>query len=153
MRIESIDNPDDALREAVNVELRRHNEHANPIYWEKSGRPDNDERPLNLFAFAPDGVVIGGLFASTRFSWLKITSLSTKQDQRSKGVGRALLAQAESTARERGCKYAYVDTMEYQAPAFYVRSGYRLAGTLEDWDSHGHKKFFFVKDLAAPGYR
>ena len=106
-----------------------------------------------MFAFAPDGVVIAGLFASTRFSWLKITLIATKQGQRSKGVGAALLTQAESTARERGCKYAYVDTMEYQAPAFYIRSGYRLAGTLEDWDSHGHKKLFFVKDLAAPGYR
>jgi GNAT superfamily N-acetyltransferase len=147
VRIESIDNPDDAIREAVNVELRRHNEYASPLYWEKSGQPENDERPLNLFAFAPDGVVIAGLFASTRFLWLKITIMSTKQDHRGQGIGSALLAQAESIARKRGCKYAYVDTMEYQAPDFYARSGYRLAGTLEDWDSHGHKKLFFVKDL------
>jgi len=147
MRIESIDNPDEALREAVNVELRRHNERANPTYWEKSGQSENNERPLNLFAFAPDGVVIGGLFASTRFSWLKISRMATKQDRRNEGIGHALLARAETIARERGCKHAYVDTMEYQAPDFYVRYGYRLAGTLEDWDSHGHKKFFLVKDL------
>jgi len=92
-------------------------------------------------------VVIGGLLASTTFSWLKITIMSTKQDHRSQGIGRALLAQAETIAKERGCKYAYVDTMEYQAPAFYSKAGYRPTGTLEDWDSHGHKKFFFVKDL------
>jgi GNAT superfamily N-acetyltransferase len=147
MRIEAIDNPDETLREAVNVELRGHNEHANPIYWEKSGQPENDERPLNLFAFASDGVVIAGLFASTRFSWLKIIIMSTKRDRRSQGIGRALLAQAETIARERGCKYAYVDTMEYQAPGFYSKAGYHLTGTLEDWDSHGHKKFFFVKNL------
>jgi GNAT superfamily N-acetyltransferase len=147
MRIESIDNPDEALREAVNVQLRHHNEQANPIYWEKSGKSENDERALNLFAFGPDGVVLGGLFAVTRFSWLKITIMATREDRRGEGIGRALLAQAEATARERGCKYAYVDTMEYQAPHFYSHAGYRLVGTLEDWDSHGHKKFFFVKNL------
>src|SRR5258706_5555864 len=119
MRIELIDNPDETLSEAVKLELRRHNRASSPIWWEKSGRPENDERALNLFAFAPDGVVLGGLFGSTCFSWLKITMMATKQDRRGEGIGRALLAQAEATARERGCKYAYVDTMEYQAPAFY----------------------------------
>jgi GNAT superfamily N-acetyltransferase len=104
-------------------------------------------RALSLFAFAPDGVVLGGLFGSTRFSWLKITIMATRQDRRGEGIGRALLAQAEATAKERGCKYAYVDTMEYQAPVFYSQAGYRLAGTLDDWDSHGHKKFFLIKNL------
>ena len=147
MRIESIERPDETLREAVNVELRHHNEQANPIWWEKSGNPENDERALNLFAFAPDRVVLGGLFGTTRFSWLKITIMATKHDRRGEGIGRALLIQAEAVAKERGCKYAYVDTMEYQAPSFYSQAGYRLVGTLEDWDSHGHKKLFFVKDV------
>ena len=37
--------------------------------------------------------------------------------------------------------------METQAPEFYEKAGYRVAGLLEDWDSHGNSKFFFVKDL------
>lgn len=38
--------------------------------------------------------------------------------------------------------------MDYQAPDFYQRAGYRVAGQLPDWDSHGHTKLFFVKLLA-----
>jgi GNAT superfamily N-acetyltransferase len=146
MRIESIDSPSESLKEAVQIELRRHNERANPIYWSKSGEPENTERPLNVFAFAPDGVVIGGVIASTRFSWLKIVIMATNEDQRGRGIGRALLSRAEAIAKERGCKYAYADTMDYQAPGFYSKAGYRLVSTFDDWDSHGHKKMLFVKE-------
>jgi GNAT superfamily N-acetyltransferase len=147
MRIDLIDEPDDALRESVHFELRRHNQTSNPLFWEKLDQPEHEARALNLFAFGPDDSVLGGLFATTRFSWLKIDVMATTLEHRHKGVGRALVAEAERIARERGCRYAYVDTMEYQAPRFYPQLGYRLVGTLPDWDSHGHAKLFFVKDL------
>ena len=91
--------------------------------------------------------MLGGLFATTRFCWLKIDIMATRFDHRKQGVGRALLDRAEGVARQRGCKYVYVDTMDYQAPDFYGRLGYRVAGALSDWDSHGHTKFVLVKDL------
>ncbi len=73
--------------------------------------------------------------------------MATDKAHRNKGVGKALLAKAEEIAGERGCKCVYADTMEYQAPGFYKKTGFKPAGQLEDWDSHGHKKFFFVKGL------
>jgi GNAT superfamily N-acetyltransferase len=146
-RIESIDDPDASLREAVNAELRRHNELANPIWWARSGDAANAELQLNLFALDADGTVLGGLFGSTSFSWLKISITATRRDRRLQGIGRALISRAEAIGRERGCKYAYVDTMDYQAPEFYLKAGYRVAGTLNDWDSHGHNKLLLVKDL------
>ena len=63
-------------------------------------------------------------------------------------LGLALIERAEQIARERGCKYAYTDTMEYQAPGFYEKAGFRLVGTFEYWDSHGHRKFLFSKQLS-----
>ncbi|HVZ40365.1 MAG TPA: GNAT family N-acetyltransferase [Candidatus Kapabacteria bacterium] len=146
-RIELIDDPDSDLLESVNGELRRHNQSANPAFWALRDEPEHEARPLNLFAFAADGEVVGGLFGSTCFSWLMVNIMATKAEHRGTGIGRALLARAEEIARERGCRYAYVDTMEYQAPRFYAAAGYRIAGTLDDWDSHGHRKFLFVKDL------
>ena len=56
MRIEVIQDPDDELREAVNAELRRHNEIANPVYWEKSHQHDGVEQDLNVFAFDQEGM-------------------------------------------------------------------------------------------------
>ena len=147
MRIELIENPGDDLREAINVELRRHNQTYNPEFWAKVSSPENEKHALNLFALAPEGHALGGLFASTRFSWLEVHLMATKQECRGAGIGRALLAKAEAVEKGRGCRYAYVDTMQYQAPGFYQRAGYRLAGSLPDWDSHGHTKFLFVKDL------
>ena len=147
MQIEIVENPGEDLCEVVNYQLRTHNQTSNPIFWEERGKTENQPKLLKLFAFTEDCTVIGGLFGITQFSWLKIDSMATRKEWRGKGVGKALLARAEEVAKERGCRYAYTDTMEYQAPSFYQKAGYKIAGELDDWDSHGHKKFFFTKEL------
>ena len=147
MRIDLVEDPGPDLLEAVNGELRRHNMLSNPLWWERRDHPENAPRPLQLFAFDGDGLVAGGLLGSTQFLWLKVDIMATQRELRGRGIGRSLLARAEEVARERGCRRAYVDTMECQAPRFYPNAGYRLAGRLEDWDSHGHAKLLFVKEL------
>lgn len=146
-RITVVDDPSDELREAVYLPLRTHNQSSSPIHWAARELPENDPLPLSLFAHAEDGTPLGGLIGTTSFSWLKVDLMATSEDHRGRGIGRTLLAQAEEIARERGCKYAFTDTMEYQAPGFYQKVGYRIVGEIDDWDSHGHKKFFFKKDL------
>jgi hypothetical protein len=54
---------------------------------------------------------------------------------------------AEQDAIRRRCKYVFLDTMDYQAPEFYQNLGYRIAGQIEDWDSHGHTKYWMVRTL------
>lgn len=146
--IEEIATPPEDVRESVYSLLREHNATTNPVFWVARDEPRNSPRELNLFAFDAAGSVIGGLFASTQFKWLKVDIMATRPEVRGQGVGGALLARAEEEARARGCSYAYVDTMDYQAPGFYERAGYRIAGELPDWDSHGHTKLFFVKPLS-----
>jgi ribosomal protein S18 acetylase RimI-like enzyme len=85
--------------------------------------------------------------AETQLLWLKVEILSVASQFRRQGVGSRLMAIAEAEAVRRGCKYAYVDTMEYQAPSFYQALGYQIAGRLDDWDSHGHAKYFLKKTL------
>ena len=147
IQIEVVENPGGNLIEAVYYQLRTYNQISNPIFWQARDEPANHPKQLHVFAFAEDRTVIGGLFGTTRFSWLKIDTMATREGWRRKGVGTALLARAEAVAKESGCRYAYTDTMEYQAPDFYQKAGYKIAGELDDWDSHGHKKLFFIKGL------
>ena len=142
-----IDDPDDELREAVHFELRTHNEISSPVYWQASGLGENRPLPLSLFAFDRDQVVVGGLFGSTQFAWLKIEVMATRKDLRGQGIGTMLVRQAERVGIGRGCKYSFVDTMQFQAPEFYEKLGYHIVGRLEDWDSHGHAKLFLTKQL------
>ena len=106
-----------------------------------------------MFALDAANRPLGGLLGETQLAWLKIQYVSIRADARRRGIGSRLMSLAEAEAINRGCKYAFLDTMSYQAPDFYQKLGYRIAGQLDNWDSHGHAKFFLVKTLAAPPRR
>lgn len=126
--------------------LREHNWTANPDFMGQLLQPEHQAQPLVLLASA-DSCVVGGLFAETQLAWLRISIMAVSPQWRSRGVGAALLAEAERQAIARGCMYAYADTMEYQAPHFYLAHGFAAVGEIPDWDSHGHSKFYLSKRL------
>jgi GNAT superfamily N-acetyltransferase len=132
--------------DAVREWLREHNWKVNPEFMEKIHQPRHEGWPLVLLATA-ESEVVGGLFAETQLAWLRISIMAVSPIWRSRGVGATLLAHAEREAAARGCLHAYVDTMDYQAPRLYLAHGYRVAGEIADWDSHGHCKYFFTKEL------
>lgn len=126
--------------------LREHNWSANPDFMRQMQDPQHAAQPLILLAES-DGAILGGLLAETQFSWLRISIMAVDPKYRSQGIGAALLAEAELLAKKRGCRHVYVDTMEHQAPRFYLTHGFQTAGQIPDWDSCGHTKFYFTKDL------
>ncbi len=142
-----IDQPDEALRERVVCELRDYNRSKNALFFELRELPEHAPRPLNIIAYDEAGEPIGGLFGETQFTWLKISILVVHRSHRGQGLGQKLMAAAEREGVDRKCKYAFLDTMDYQAPAFYQKLGYEIAGALKDWDSQGHTKYFLVKSL------
>lgn len=127
--------------------LREYNRTTSPAFFQKLDQPEHHARPLVLLASDPSGIA-GGLLAETQFAWLKISKLAVKPGRRAQGLGSALPAEAERQAVARHCKYAFLDTMDYQAPRFYLAHGYEIVGEIPDWDSHGHTKFYFRKHLA-----
>ena len=133
--------------ESVKRVLREHNQSVNPILWSKLDQPESAARALNIIAYDGIRTVIGGLLAEVSFSWLRLEILAVRSDMRRQGIGTRLVRRAESEARLYGCKYAFVDTMDYQAPGFFHHLGYSMAGTISDWDSHGHTKYFLTKGL------
>jgi ribosomal protein S18 acetylase RimI-like enzyme len=134
-------------QDAIYGMLRAYNRACSPEFYAARELPENAPRPLNVVAVDGQENVVGGLIAETQFAWLKVTYLVVAAEQRHRGIGRRLMDLAEQEAVARGCRFAYVDTMDYQAPEFYRKLAYQLAGKLDDWDSHGHAKHFFVKNL------
>lgn len=149
-RVELTDEPAGAAADAVTSMLRDYNQANNAIWWERLSDPANDSRPLNIFVFDEPGAVIGGLLGETCLSWLRVNIMAVREEHRGNGIGSRMLAAAEAEAVQRGCKYVFLDTMQYQAPEFYKRHGYEVAGMIGDWDSHGHAKYFMTKTLATP---
>lgn len=147
-KIEEVVDPSEDLKETgVYDALRTHNQQVAPDFWAARELPENEPKEVSLFAYDEAGKAVGGLLGTTEFSWLKLDLMSTHKEVRGQGIGQELLERAENLARERGCKYSFVDTMEDQAAGFYQKFGYQVAGQIPDWDSHGHKKFFLVKTL------
>src|ERR1700710_504933 len=113
--------------EQVCLWLREYNLASNPEFMRLWEMPENEKVPLVLLA-SSEAAVVGGLFAETQFAWLRISIMAVDPGSRGKGAGSALLNEAERQGALRGCRYAYVDTMSYQAPGFYLKHGYQIVG-------------------------
>jgi len=106
----------------------------------------SDECPLQLAARHADGTLLGGLIGSTGFQWLYIHILWIEAPYRACGIGTALVRQAETLGRERGCRSSCLMTFSFQARDFYQRLGYSVFGQLDDYPE-GHSLYFMKKPL------
>lgn len=107
---------------------------------------DKNPRDLGIYLQDETGEKVGGLIGNTHGNWLFVKYLWVKEDQRGQNIGSELLKQAEETAKERGCRYAFLDTFSFQAPAFYEKHGYTNVFILEEYPVSG-KRYYFTKTL------
>lgn len=107
---------------------------------------DKNPRDLGIYLQDETGEKVGGLIGNTHGNWLLVKYLWVREDQRGQKIGSALLKQAEEAAKERGCRYAFLDTFSFQAPAFYEKHGYMSVFTLEEYPVTG-KRYYFTKTL------
>ncbi len=106
--------------------------------------PDDGYLPLSVFARSDDGQTIGGLLGETFWQWLHIELLWVEEQHRRHGLGTELLVATEAEAMRRRCTGAYVNTMDFQAPEFYLKHGYIEAGRIPDLPS-GHSRIHLQK--------
>lgn len=114
--------------------------------YNRSKREVAGSEPLNLYIEDENGQLMAGLVAETFGNWLEIEYLFVKEDLRGQGIGSQLLQQAESEAKKRNCRYAFVNTYQFQAPAFYQKYGYKEVFTLKDYPYTGQRNYY-QKDL------
>ena len=114
--------------------------------YNRSKREVAESEPLNLYIEDDSGEVLAGLVAETFGNWLEIEYLFVKEDLRGQGIGSQLLQRAESEAKKRNCRYVFVNTYQFQAPAFYQKHGYQEVFTLKDYPCTG-QRHYYQKDL------
>ena len=114
--------------------------------YNRSKREVAESEPLNLYVEDEHCEIMAGLVAETFGNWLEIEYLFVKEDLRGQGIGSQLLQQAESEAKKRNCRFAFVNTYQFQAPAFYQKHGYKEVFTLKDYPYTG-QRHYYQKDL------
>ena len=114
--------------------------------YNRSKREAAESEPLNIYVEDDSGELMAGLVAETFGNWLEIEYLFVKEDLRGQGIGSQLLQRAESEAKKRNCRFAFVNTYQFQAPAFYQKHGYKEVFTLKDYPFTG-QRHYYQKDL------
>ena len=107
---------------------------------------DDHHTPLDIVEYDGDGNVIGGILGGTYWGWMYVDILWVREDHRRQGIGSRLLREAEREAKRRGCHHVHLDTMSWQAPAFYQKHGYKVIAILPDIP-RGHQKYLLQKAL------
>lgn len=107
-----------------------------------------DKNPKDLGVYMEDekGEILAGLIGNTHGNWMNVKFLWVSEKLRGQNIGSQILKKAEETAKERGCKYAFLDTFSFQAPEFYKKYGYKEKFVLEEYPVEG-KRYYFTKSL------
>jgi GNAT superfamily N-acetyltransferase len=132
------DAPDAADLSVINDGLRAYN-------TEKAGY--DDYKPLAVFVTDPaTGKVLGGLHGGSYMGQLRVDRFFLPEDHRRDRIGSRVLKMAEEEGRKRGCTRVTLNTMEIQAPGFYLKQGYTMAAKL-DCDPPGITRYVMTKKL------
>ena len=101
---------------------------------------------LTVFLRDSQGRIQSGLIGMTYWGWLYVEILWVEKEIRRKGYGNKVLAAAEQEAIRRGCLFAHLDTLSFQALGFYKKQGYEVFGELKDLPI-GYTRYFMKKVL------
>lgn len=107
---------------------------------------DKHPRDLGIYLENPSGKKLAGLIGETHGNWCEVEFLWVAPEQRGQGIGSAVLQRAEDVARERGCKYVFLNTFGFQAPEFYKKKGYQEVFAQREYPLTG-TRHYFIKTL------
>jgi GNAT superfamily N-acetyltransferase len=100
-----------------------------------------DGRYLAIFLRDDTGAIRAGLSGHTWGGCAEVKWLWVCEAERRSGVGSRLLAAAEREALARGCRQIVLSTHSFQAPAFYRKHGYTVAGEFPGYPIGGSQIF------------
>lgn len=93
--------------------------------------------------------LLGGVIAFISNYWSRcfIDILWIEEKYRNLGYGSQFLKTIEEIAINMNCKIVTVNTASFQAPKFYIKHGYELYGTINNFPTEEHSEYSFKKIL------
>mgnify|MGYP003348807970 FL=1 len=98
------------------------------------------------FEINGNGINIGVCVCQLFWGNLHIKYLITRKGYKGQGIGRGLIEHALRYGKEQGCSFAFVETMNFQAPEFYQKLGFQIELKRDGYA--GDSSFYYLrKDL------
>ena len=121
------------------------NEYAYTVAPPEPGTPE--EGSIVFKAVDGDGTVAGGCVVNIH-TWGRavLGTLWVDERHRKQGLGSLLIRAAERAAREKGCYYLCLGTVDFQARGLYEKHGYRVFTVNRDYP-RGHESYSLSKRL------
>ena len=111
---------------------------------------DIEEEDFVFKVIDEEGNTVGGcVLEIDEWKFADLDILWVDEAHRRKGLGSALIRQAEKTAREKGCDLMILGTYDFQARPLYEKHGFTVKGTIRDWP-RGHENYILTKRLDQP---
>lgn len=91
------------------------------------------EEPIS-FEMRDEGVFVGCVVVQMFWGQLHIKLLIVEEGHRNKGYAKKLMEHAFKYGKERGCSFAFVETLSFQAPDFYQKLGFEVEFKRDGYD-------------------
>jgi predicted N-acetyltransferase YhbS len=137
MNIEIVETLDKELVQFIDKKL----DEFNFARWEVK-----EVKPLAVKVTESNGEIVAGSSGRTFGYWLLLDTLWVSEHLRGQDLGSKILDQMETSAKNRGCKFILLDTLNFQAKPFYEKHGYKLQWTQNFYPKVGCK-YFMVKEI------
>jgi ribosomal protein S18 acetylase RimI-like enzyme len=105
-----------------------------------------DDKLLAVSLRGPDGKVVGGAYGWTWGGTCYIRHLFVPASMRGQGLGTRIMRTVEEEAVARRCGQIVLETHDFQAPGFYRKLGFAIAGAVEGYP-RGHWYLTMLKRL------
>jgi GNAT superfamily N-acetyltransferase len=90
-----------------------------------------EDRAFGIFVRDEERRIVAGISGMTWGGFCELHAMWVDEPLRGRGLGRALMARAESVARQRGCALVEFFAYDLLAGGLYERLGYESVGVIE----------------------
>jgi len=101
-----------------------------------------EERPFGIFVRDGERGIVAGISGMTWGGCCELHAMWVDERLRGRGLARALMAEAESVAKRRGCALVEFFAYDLLAAGLYERLGYDVVGVIEDCPAGSAARWF-----------
>lgn len=106
-----------------------------------------EKKPIAVKVTDEHGKIIAGAAGETFGLWLFLDNLWVSEELRGQDIGSKILAKMELAAKDRGCRFVLLATLDFQARPFYEKYGYKVQWIQNNYPRDG-RKHFMMKELS-----